>query len=99
MLFIANKTWDLVSSNLPKNLIDSKWIYKTKYNHDGSIERKKTILAAKENNPHEGIDYDETFSPVARPATIRLVLYLAISNGCVSHQSDVKNDFLQWSFN
>ena len=70
---MVNDTGDLVP--LPKGikLVRCKWIYKTKYALDGSVERLKTMLFAKFFSQVEGIDYNETFSPIAKMNSIHLV--------------------------
>lgn len=70
----SNQTWMLI--NLPswKQHIGCKWIYKIKYNSDGSIERYKTRLVAKGYTQQEGLDYFDTFSPIAKLTTIRLLI-------------------------
>jgi hypothetical protein len=91
---MRNKTWHLVPPQAGRNLIDCKWVYKVKYKADGSIDHHKAQLVAKEFKERLGIDYDDTFSPVVKPATIRLILSLAVSHGWVLRQLDVQNAFL-----
>ncbi|GKF00774.1 ribonuclease H-like domain-containing protein [Tanacetum coccineum] len=70
------------------------WLYKYKYNADESLSRYKARLVANGHSQQQGIDCDETFSPVVKPATIRTVLSLAVSRQWPIHQLDVKNEFL-----
>ncbi|GKB55282.1 ribonuclease H-like domain-containing protein [Tanacetum coccineum] len=70
------------------------WLYKHKYNADGSLNRYKARPVANGRSQQQGIDCDETFSPIVKPATIRTVLSLAVSRQWHIHQLDVKNAFL-----
>uniref|UniRef100_A0A2N9IZW0 Integrase catalytic domain-containing protein n=1 Tax=Fagus sylvatica TaxID=28930 RepID=A0A2N9IZW0_FAGSY len=87
-------TWSLVSLPPHKNVVGCKWVYKLKYNSDGTIARYKARLVAKGFHQQYGVDFDETFSPVIKPPTVRLVLSLAVSLNWPLRQLDVKNAFL-----
>lgn len=89
-----NKTWSLVPPSPDMNLVTRKLIFKVKTKTDSSVERYKARLVARSFTQLHGLDYDETFSPVVRPATIRLILHLALSQGRLLKQLDVSNAFL-----
>ena len=89
-----NKTWHLVPPRQGKNLIDCKWVFRIKRKADGTIDRYKARLVAKGFKQRYGIDYEDTFSPVVKAATIRLVLSIAVSRGWSLRQLDVQNAFL-----
>lgn len=75
-------------------MINTKWVLKVKYKDDGSVDRFKAWLVANRMRQIQGSDYEDTFSPVIQPLSIRLVLSLAIMNGWKIHQLDVSNAFL-----
>ena len=72
----------------------SRWVFKVKTNADGSIERCKACLVALGYSHKEGLDYDETFSPVVRSESVRSVIALAAMNGLSLHQMDVTTAIL-----
>ena len=89
-----NKTWELVI--LPEGIkrIDVKWIFRTKLNEKGEVDKCKARLVVKGYAQRYGIDYSEVFAPVARWDTIRLILALAAQKGWTVFQLDVKSAFL-----
>uniref|UniRef100_A0A2N9HE34 Integrase catalytic domain-containing protein n=1 Tax=Fagus sylvatica TaxID=28930 RepID=A0A2N9HE34_FAGSY len=87
-------TWILVPAPSSKNIVGCKWVYKLKYNSNGSISRYKARLVAKGFHQQYGVDFDETFSLVIKPPTVRLILSLATSLNWPLRQLDVKNAFL-----
>jgi hypothetical protein len=91
---LCNKMWKLVPPHAGRNLIDCNWVYKTKKMAHVLVDRHKTRLVAKGSKQRLGIDYDDMFSPVVKPTTIRLVLSLAATHGWVLRQLDVQNAFL-----
>jgi len=90
---LKNKTWTLVPPS-SQNLVGCKWVFRVKHNPDGTIQRHKARLVAKGFHQQQGINHTDTFSPVIKPATIRVVLSLAVSRGWSLRQLDVKNAFL-----
>ncbi|GJS88782.1 ribonuclease H-like domain-containing protein [Tanacetum coccineum] len=94
---IKNNTWILVPRPSDANIVRSLWLFRHKYNADGTLNRYKARLVANGRTQLTGIDVDESFSPVVKPATIRTVLSLALSRHWLVHQLDVKNAFLHGS--
>lgn len=91
---LHNSTWELVPRPPQANVVSGKWIFKHKLHADGSLERYKARWVLRGFSQRPGVDYDETFSPVVKPATVRTVLSLALSHQWPVHQLNVKNAFL-----
>ncbi|GKE70094.1 ribonuclease H-like domain-containing protein [Tanacetum coccineum] len=91
---IKNGTWILIPRPTGVNLVRSIWLYKHKFHENETLSRYKARLVANGSSQQQGIDVDETFSLVVKPATIRTVLSLAVSRKWPIHQLDVKNAFL-----
>eukprot|EP00253_Pinus_taeda_P013119 PITA_13119 len=89
-----NDTWDLVNLQKDKNIIGVKWVYKTKLNEKGEIDRFKARLVAKFLSQQPGVDFGETFALVARLDTIRVVLDTRAQNKWKVYNMDVKSAFL-----
>ncbi|PNX91753.1 hypothetical protein L195_g047887, partial [Trifolium pratense] len=89
-----NGTWTLVPYEGQENVIDSKWVFKTKFKADGTIERRKARLVARGFQQTAGLDYEETFSPVVKPSTIRIILSMAVHFNWEVRQMDINNAFL-----
>ncbi|KAM2677793.1 hypothetical protein EV1_004297 [Malus domestica] len=89
-----NDTWQLVDRPTDKPVIGVRWVFKTKLNLDGTVQKHKARLVAKGYAQKPGIDYNETFAPVARLDTIRTLIALAAQKGWKLFQLDVKSAFL-----
>ncbi|XP_021775485.1 uncharacterized protein LOC110739327 [Chenopodium quinoa] len=76
---IRNKTWNLVPPSTSKNVIGCKWVFRIKRHPDGTIKQYKARLVARGFHQRPGVDYNETFSPVVKPTTVRLILSVATS--------------------
>ena len=92
--FIQRETWTLVPRLIDANVVSCKWVYSLKYNLDGSIARYKARLVARGFSQAYGLDYHETFSPVARLSSIRVLFSIALDQSWPLHQLDVSNAFL-----
>jgi transposase InsO family protein len=91
---MKNKTWTLEVLPAGRKAIGSKWVFKIKYDSKGNIEKYKARLVAKGYSQMEGIDYNETFAPVAKFNSIRILISLAAKYDLELHQMDVKTAFL-----
>ena len=91
--------WELVSKPKDHTIIGTKWIFRNKLDESGTIIRNKARLVAQGYNQEEGIDFDETFAPVARLEAIRMLLAFACFRDFKLYQMDVKSAFLNGFIN
>ena len=91
---LANNTWTLSRQTSMKNLIHTKCVCKVKQKEDGSVDRQKARLVTKVFEQVNGLDFIETFSPMIKLATMRVVLALAIQFDWEIRQLDISNAFL-----
>ncbi|KAK2445248.1 putative mitochondrial protein [Trifolium repens] len=92
--FERSEVWDLVPRPEDVNIIGTKWVYKNKSDENGTVTRNKARLVAQGYTQIEGLDFDETFAPVARLESIRLLLGVACILKFKLYQMDVKSAFL-----
>ena len=92
--FERNKVWKLVPKPKDRTIVGTKWVFKNKVDENGIITRNKARLVAKGYSQEEGIDFDETFAPVARLEAIRIFLAYAAHANFKVYQMDVKSAFL-----
>lgn len=93
-LLQKNRTWELVNRPSDKNVIGCRWVFKTKYKPDGTVDKRKARLVAKGFSQLYGIDYFETFAPVAEISSIRLLYAIAAEKDLDLHHIDVSTAFL-----
>jgi hypothetical protein len=91
--FTGNKVWNLVPRP-NQNVVGTKWVFRNKQDEHGAVTRNKARLVAKGYSQFEGLDFDETYAPVARLDSIRILLAYATYHGFKLYQMDVKNVFL-----
>ncbi|KAA0033403.1 retrovirus-related Pol polyprotein from transposon TNT 1-94 [Cucumis melo var. makuwa] len=94
-----NKTWTLIELPSGAKRIGVKWVYKTKYNEHGKVDKNKARLVAKGYSQQHEIDYTKVFAPVARMDTIRMIVALAAQKDWKIFQLDVKSAFLHGELN
>ncbi|GJS16182.1 retrovirus-related pol polyprotein from transposon TNT 1-94 [Tanacetum coccineum] len=97
--FIANDVWELVPQPKNMTIIGTKWVFRNKLDENGVVSRNKARLVAQGYNQQEGIDYDETYAPVARLESIRILLAYACALDFKLFQMDVKSAFLNGFIN
>jgi hypothetical protein len=95
----ANHTWRLVPRPARANVVTGKWVFKHKYNPDGSLDRYKARWVVRGFTQRAGIDFSETFTPVVKSATIRTVLTIVAGKRWPVRQLDVSNTFLHGHLN
>ncbi|KAI3523615.1 hypothetical protein L1887_01875 [Cichorium endivia] len=93
--FKRNEVWDLVPRPSNHTVIGTRWVFRNKLDDMGTVIRNKARLVAKGYSEIEGLDYDETYAPVARLEAIRIFLAYSAHKNIIVHQMDVKSAFLQ----
>jgi hypothetical protein len=91
---VSNKTWKVVDRTNNMNVIGSKWVFKKKRDANGTVQRYKARLVAKGYDQEYGIDYYETFAPVMKYKSLRIIILLSIIYGYELEQLDIKTAFL-----
>ncbi|XP_062544965.1 uncharacterized protein LOC134211764 isoform X1 [Armigeres subalbatus] len=92
---IANDTWTLTELPPGRKPIKCKWVYKTKYDANGNVDRHKARLVVKGFSQRKGVDYDETYSPMVRHSSLRYLFALSAKHGFYIDQMDATTAFLQ----
>jgi hypothetical protein len=92
--FERNQVWELVDPPPARMPIGTKWLWKNKEGEKGEVVINKSRLVAQGFSQKEGINYEETFSPVDRLEAIRILLAFSVAKGFKLHQMDVKSAFL-----
>ena len=90
----ANNVWDLVEFSKGSKWVGCKWVFKTKWDSKGNIERYTIRFVTKGFTQKDGVDYKETFSPVSKKDSLRIVLALVAHYDLELHKMDVKTAFL-----
>ena len=88
-----NTTWEIVDLPPGNRPISCKWVYRVKYNFDGTIQRYKARLVIRGDHQVKGFDYNETFAQVAKMTSVRCFLTVVVAKGWELHQMDVNNAF------
>ena len=91
---IKNDTWELVPRPKDKNVIGTKWVFQNKMNKQGEVVRKNARLVCKGYSQQEGIDYEETYAPIARMEVDKMFLAYATNKNFKVYQMDIKSVFL-----
>ena len=91
---LSNHTWELVDLPPGNKPLGSKWIFKRKMKDDGTIDKYKARLVVKDFRQKEGLDSFDTYSPVTRITSIRMLIALAAEYDFEIHQMDVKTAFI-----
>src|ERR1043165_8818671 len=97
--FSKNDVWDLVPKPKGFNIIGTKWVFRNKLNEQGEVVRNKARLVAQGYSQQEGIDYTETFAPVARLESIRILISYVVNHNITLYQMDLKSEFLNGYIN
>ena len=92
--FIRNDVWELVPRPTHQSIIKTKWVYRNKLDEHGTVVRNKARLVAKDYNQEERINYEETYAPVARLESIRMLCAFACYKNMTLYQMDIKSAFL-----